>query len=38
MSKGKDKIIKEIEDFIDRKKKKAEKNLYDFNDDLECYK
>lgn len=35
---GKDKVILEIEDFIKHKKKKAEKNLYDFHDDLECYK
>ena len=38
ISKGKKKIILEIEDFINKKKKKAELNQYDFHDDLECYK
>ena len=38
ISKGKKKIILEIEDFINKKKKKAELNQYDCHDDLECYK
>ena len=38
MPKGKDKIIKEIQEFIKHKRQKAIKNLYDYHDDLECYK
>jgi hypothetical protein len=38
MSKGKEKIILEIEDFISKKKQKAENNLFDYGDDLDCYK
>jgi hypothetical protein len=38
MPKGKDKIIKEIQEFIKHNRQKAIKNLYDYHDDLECYK